>query len=36
MWTRVGEGKEAGLNWELGTDAYTVPGVKRIARGSLL
>ena len=32
VWTRVREGKGAGLNWELGTDTYTAPGVKRIAK----
>ena len=29
-------GREGGMNWEIGTDIYTLPCVKQIASGNLL
>ena len=35
MWTQSGQG-EGGMNWESGTDIYTLPCVKQAASGKAL
>ena len=35
MWTWVSGGRRGGMNWEIGIDIYTLPGVKQVACGNL-